>query len=239
MWAFRIRYHLRTADSCYFVTLTYAHSITRTKNGFFTLDKSHFQNYMKRIRKDLKQSKDTPFDKKAKYIVTGEYGTKHKRPHYHAILINIPFDLISRHWPYGFVDIKEITKDRIAYVFKYAHKPRRRKMDTHSRDDRVPEYLNFSQGIGKQWLDDPKNVLFHRQNINSPWITLDTGERIAIPRYYKERIFTEDERRRIAENTKNYAVTDEELTQKQDQELLLWKQEKIRLMHKKAKKEQL
>jgi len=239
MWSFRIQYHMRTVKHAYFVTLTYAHGqASRSENGFLTLNKKHFQNYVKRIRKSLNQTKETPFNEQIKYIVTGEYGTQRKRPHYHAIIFNVPYDVISAHWEHGIIDIREISASRIAYVFKYCQKARIGRKQQHSRDDRVPEYVNFSQGLGKQWLT-PKNIQFHVDNIDNP--TLIFGKsRIAIPRYYKHRIFTDEQRQQIAENMANYTKDSESIILSHDEayKLLEYKNEKIRLMHKKAKKEQ-
>lgn len=240
MWAFRIEYHIRTVKHAYFITLTYMDgTLDRTPNGYLTLTKKHFTNFIKRIRKKLGDNKDTPFNDRVKYIVTGEYGTKRQRPHFHAILLNVPYEEIQRHWSYGIADIKEVNTNRIAYCFKYIQKPKRRKL-VHTRDDRLPEYVDFSQGIGKQWLTDQK-ISYHRRNIDNPTITLATGQRIAIPRYFKERIFSDEERKYIAEKMEElsrFSDTDQ-LSQAQSEKVLLYKNEKIRLMHKKAKKEQL
>lgn len=240
MWSFRIQQHLLTVKHAYFITITYADgTLDRSPNGYLTLNKKHFRDYIKRIRKDLGDSKATPFNHRVKYIVTGEYGTKFGRPHFHAVLLNVPFDKIQKHWPNGIVDIKELNTNRIAYVFKYIQKARIKKY-THSRDDRVPEYVNFSQGIGKQWLSH-KHISYHQRNIDNPTITLPTGQRIAIPRYYKERIFSEEQRQYIATRMEELSqFTDvTKLNETEAQKVLLYKNEKIRLMHKKAKKDQL
>lgn len=239
-WAFRISKHLLHVKHAYFVTYTYAlGQCDRSENGFLTLNPHHFRNYMKRVRKELGDNKDTPFNDRVKYIITGEYGTKKARPHYHAILLNVPYSVIEKHWPYGLVDIREIHSNRIAYLFKYCQKARVTKR-IHDRDDRIAEYVNFSQGIGKQWLTD-QTQHYHVTNINNPTITLSSGERISIPRYYKERIFTKEQREQIAENMSyiedhNQQVIDS-LDHQQQQELLAYKNEKIRLMNKKAKKD--
>lgn len=236
MWAFRLKWHMRFVKSAYFVTLTYASGIKRTPNGFLTLHKKHFQNYMKRIRKELNDNKDTPFNHRVKYIVTGEYGGKRGRPHYHAILFNVPMDVIKKYWPYGLVDIREVNSSRIAYIFKYISKARKPKQ-THDRDDRVPEYVNMSQGLGKQWLEDKRNVDFHRRFKERPYIVLENGQKMAIPRYYKERIFTPEERQQIADYMKTYGDDKPILTPEQDQLVLQRKKEKIRLMYKHSKRE--
>lgn len=239
MWAFRISVHLKTVKHAYFVTYTYADGFAdRSSNNFLTLNPKHFRDYIKRVRKEIGDTKDTPFNDRVKYIVTGEYGSTRGRPHYHAILLNVPFDKITKHWKYGLVDIREIHGNRIAYLFKYCQKARVTKK-IHDRDDRIAEYVNFSQGIGKQWLT-PLNKLYHNVNIDNPTITSVTGERIAIPRYYKERIFTKEQRDYIAQQMENYGEDlTKDLTHEQHEQLLMYKNEKIRIMNVKAKKDKL
>lgn len=244
MWSFRIQYHMRFVKHAYFVTLTYGQDqIKRSPKGFLNLHKKDFQDYIKRIRKELKQTSKTPDNDKVKYIVTGEYGGDRGRPHYHAIIFNVDFETIIKHWPHGYVDIKEVNKNRIAYIFKYIWKPRKRKDPDHW-DDRVPEYVNFSNGLGVQWLTE-KNIQYHRKNIDNPTITLPTGERIAIPRYFKEKIFNEEERQYIADKMREFASVDEKeqilntLTDDQHNQLLQWKKEKMRISQKKSKKDSL
>lgn len=240
MWSYRLQHHFKYVKHVYFITLTYGRdNITRSPNGFLNLNPPDFVKYIKRIRKHLKQDKHTPFNDQVKYIVTGEYGTKRARPHYHAIIVNVPAAVLSELWEHGIIQIDEVNPNRIAYIFKYCQKARIRKQ-THSRDDRVPEYVNFSKGLGKQWLNT-RGPSYHVRNIDNPTITLPTGERIAIPRYYKERIFSASQREYIAERMQEITPFNDpsELTPEDQQRLLQWKNEKVRIMNKKAKKDKL
>lgn len=238
-WAYRLKYHMRTVKHAYFLTLTYADGqCKRSDNGFLNLCPDDFRKYIKRIRKRLGDNKHTPFNDRVKYVVTGEYGSRRGRPHYHAIVFNVPFEVLMKEWPHGIVDVRDVNSSRIAYVFKYTQKARIRKL-THDRDDRIPEYINYSQGLGKQFLT-PLNILYHVVNIDNPTITLETGERIAIPRYYKEKMFTKDQRDYIAQRMIEISdFPDAMLTPDEQQLVLAYKNEKVRIMNKKAKKDKL
>ena len=74
--------------------------------GGFSLLRSDFQKFMKRLRKHAKSTK-------IKYYACGEYGTNYtERPHYHAIVFNLPrpFDkYITKAWKYGHIHVGTVT----------------------------------------------------------------------------------------------------------------------------------
>lgn len=114
----------------------------------WSLHRSHFVDFMKRLRRAFP-------GEKIRYFMAGEYGSicKHGvnlklvkcplcnvgRPHFHAILFNAGFpDLepygsrngdtrftspfLERVWKYGFVDVGECNFDSAAYVARYVLK---------------------------------------------------------------------------------------------------------------------
>ena len=137
-----------------FVTLTYRPLEECTKEqkeggkyiqDRWSLEKSHFQKFMKRLRKSRTGDK-------IKFFQAGEYGRickhgidlekvkcplcKHGRPHHHALLFNVEFpdleiystkDGVNRYtskelekiWGYGFVDVGEVTFQSAAYTARY------------------------------------------------------------------------------------------------------------------------
>lgn len=94
---------MQTSGLMMLVTLTYApENYPRTKNGeYATLDKSHPDKYLKRLRK-------------AGYVFrqmgSGEYGDVSWHPHYHILFFlkneEIPEQVLKEKWPHGFVDVK-------------------------------------------------------------------------------------------------------------------------------------
>lgn len=103
-WVFRIMQEDRISDSAYFVTLTYdGDNLPRSYNGLPTLVKSDFQLFMKRLRINLKRAGK---QSSLKYYAVGEYGSKFKRPHYHAVIFNLPdTDLIESTWGKGGIHV--------------------------------------------------------------------------------------------------------------------------------------
>lgn len=189
-WVFRLLQEEKRSSSSYFVTLTYdTRMVPITKNGFMTLCKKDFQDYMKRLRKLCP-------DSKLKYYAVGEYGSQYQRPHYHAIIFNVPeqemfFDAWSLDGvPFGIVHVGTVTGDSIAYTAKYIDKPNFSKK--HGRDDRVAEFSLMSKGLGSNYLTDDM-INYHRSDSSRMYVTKEGGYRIALPRYYRDKIFSEHE----------------------------------------------
>uniref|UniRef100_A0AAU8AXM0 Replication initiator protein n=2 Tax=Dulem virus 149 TaxID=3145626 RepID=A0AAU8AXM0_9VIRU len=101
-WAVRCMHESSLWDSNLFLTLTYDDAHLPIDNG---LDKTHFQKFMKRLRKwvfDPNGLGRVPqyeyFEDDQKHLINGvrffhcgEYGGKRGRPHYHAIIYNLDF----------------------------------------------------------------------------------------------------------------------------------------------------
>lgn len=188
----------KVSTSAHFVTLTYdpVH-VPISPHGFMTLDKTEFPRYMKRLRKLTSN--------KLKYYACGEYGSTNKRPHYHAIVFGCPDDkLFFEAWKldgkhFGEVYVGSVTGNSVAYVMKYIDKAKNEQglfpgwRPFVGRDDRVPEFALMSKGMGKSYITD-RVKRYHNADLTRNYLTVDGGFKIAMPRYYRERIFDEDAR---------------------------------------------
>lgn len=191
-WVFRLMQEYKVSSSAHFVTLTYdPEHVPISEHGFMTLDKSEFPRYMKRLRKIV------PRGTILKYYACGEYGSKNSRPHYHAIIFNCPkdeffFDVWSLGGVhFGGVNVGQVTQNSVAYTMKYIDKSVFK--SRHSRDDRVPEFALMSKGLGQSFVT-PAIKSFYKADLSRNFLTRDGGYKIAMPRYYRERVFDEDER---------------------------------------------
>lgn len=212
MWAARIIHESALHDHSggnAFVTLTYRSpwecDTQQRKEGLHvpldgSLNKKHFQLFMKRLRKNT--------GKKIRYFHCGEYGDENLRPHYHAILFNyFPDDaqLIRTHdgislyssnelettWGYGFVTIGEVTYESAAYTARYCLKkvtgPQAE--EHYLRFDEYgvchwvePEYCTMSRkpGIGRDWYEMYNTDIYPSLEMPIP----GKGNTYSIPRYY-------------------------------------------------------
>lgn len=162
-----------------FLTLTYDYDNIPMNKGKFTLQKSDYQGFMKRLRKRLP-------DRVFKYVVCGEYGKERNRPHYHMILVGADFDdakHILASWGKGFVHFGTATAASIAYTFKYAIKGTVAAVDYRQ----TKEFVCMSKGIGEDWAFEVK---YHKYTYTAKCVNKKTGEVVEriFTRYRKERI---------------------------------------------------
>ena len=169
-WAIRCTHEASLHDANSFITLTYDDE-NIPEDG--SLDITHFQKFMKRLRKSLTQ--------KIRFYACGEYGEKYGRPHYHACVFGHDFpdktlwktsnDIplyrsasLEALWPLGYSSIGQVTFQSAAYVARYLLKKvtgdasalhyEYINPETGEIHQRRPEYTNMSRrdGIGKQWF---------------------------------------------------------------------------------------
>ena len=202
-WAFRLWKQMDVSDSAYFITLTYADE-PLTKNGHGTLKKTDLQRFWKRLRKR------SP-GRRIKYYACGEYGGLYKRPHYHAIVYNIPQSLAldsenfaKSIWTHGQVDIAPANMPTIFYTVGYIMKGSwepQHEIDTDTglitcEDDRVPEYSTMSKNLGLNYLSEA--IWNWHVDTMSSFVTMQNGSLMAMPRYYREKVFSREERKELA-----------------------------------------
>lgn len=188
MWSFRLMQEDKHSLSSHFITLTYNNeNVPITKKLFMTLDKRDIQLFMKRLRKDNKN--------KIKYYLCGEYGSQTKRPHYHAIMFNVDINTIQSNWNKGDIHIGQVSEASVGYTLKYMFKETR--VPEHQNDDRLPEFSLMSKGLGINYLTN-NMIRWHKEDLlNRVYLNILDGKKAAMPRYYKDRIYTREERGQI------------------------------------------
>lgn len=183
-WIFRLRQEDRVHSSSVFATLTYSPAnIPLSLAGYMTLVKKDYQLFMMRLRKNTGK-------KTIKYYACGEYGSTTWRPHYHAIIFDVTFDEVHEAWGKGQIYIGAVNGDSIAYTAKYMCKPR--SIPQHEKDDRVPEFSLMSKNLGANYLSPAMHQFY--ESTGNTFLIDEGGYKQALPRYYRERLFTPEER---------------------------------------------
>lgn len=185
-----------------FLTLTYAPEHLKSPR----LQYSDFQLFMKRLRELHTRDVTDPELKKEmeiSYMVTGEYGEKDKRPHWHAIIFNysppdLKFHKMSkcgkhRIFKSAIIDelwgkndskkvpneIGDVSIDSAGYVARYAAKKL-----VHGNDqehDYHPIHKTSSKNaIGKKYISANYKQIFRLGFVRIPGSKIKTK----IPRYY-------------------------------------------------------
>ncbi len=185
-WTCRLYFEAISAISSIFVTLTYDDEHLPLKNGFPTLNKRDCQLFLKRLRKQFPNHH-------IKYFLCGEYGITTARPHYHAIIFDLPLcgnfleyyriELLKI-WSLGHITADKVNINRIGYVSKYILKTQSEK-EHYLEFEIQPPFLLSSRrpAIGAAIADkikdylSPDNTTIHYH-----------GYTFILPRYVKEKL---------------------------------------------------
>lgn len=193
-WSFRLMNEYLTSRSGIFLTLTYnTLTIPINEAGQLTLLKRDVQLFFKKLRK-LNANK-------IKYYAVGEYGTIKARPHYHIILFNADVNTIQTAWDKGEFFVGTLTDASVGYTLGYISKKPR--IPEYTGDYRQKEFSLMSKRMGLDYLKPNMIKWHHADFMNRYYIPLLDGKKIAFPRYYKEKIYSQEQREQIGINLQN------------------------------------
>lgn len=190
-WTFRLLKESQYSVSSYFIGLSYEDG--KTDGNVY---KETCQLWLKRMRKAL-------YPIRFKYYLVSEYGETTFRPHYHCLIffreivsINRITDVVQKTWNRGFVDIGLCEQASIHYCTHH-HISK-----GYHPDGLNPTFTLMSRrpAIGFDYIS--RSGSFHIGNPELSYVTFEGGFKTVIPRYYKNKLYTEEERKIIAENAK-------------------------------------
>lgn len=198
-WAFRFNEQMKQCNvyKPLFLTLTYEDKyLAYINDDRPTLVKSDLQGFIKRLRQNERRKGNKL---KLIYYGVGEYGGLNERPHYHVLLLNCSDERsITDAWYYGNIHFGTVEPASIAYVLKYAQKK-----ITIINDERFKEFAVMSKKIGISYIENNLNIDYNKKNLK-PFLTTEGGIKIPMPRYYKEKIFSKNERNRMNEKAASF-----------------------------------
>lgn len=183
-WIIRLNEEFQQHISSMFVTLTYNDEHLPMDNGIPVVCKHDVQLYVRYLRR---------LGLKFKYFIVSEYGPTTFRPHYHLILFGVGVDSLEHlvtTWSKGFVSAFAVSGGCINYVSRYTliHSDL---PDYLLTPERKP-FMLCSKGIGKAFCDNKETQKFHQSTLTTTYD--DNGYTKPLPRYYKEKLFTSDQR---------------------------------------------
>lgn len=227
-WSFRLMQEYKQSISSTFLTLTYdTDHVPISKNGFLEVNRRHPQLFFKRLRYNLGRSfqvlqargvsgsaqsrysgmcSQKVYDQRihpVRYFLVAEYGTKGKRPHYHAIIFNADIELIQKSWIgddgryMGDIHCGDVNEASVGYCLKYMLKGGWKPM--HRNDDREPTFTFMSKGLGKNYLTPQMRAWHEADLLNRMYCNIPGGKKCSMPRYYKDRIYTESDRQLVGD----------------------------------------
>lgn len=199
---------MKVCKTCFFVTLTYDEEhVPRDDETFLmVLDKRDVQLFFKRLRKKFPNNG-------IRYFLCGEYGPKDLRPHYHALIWNLPEDnspkriktqkLIESIWQQGGVYVGEdVSGGAINYCAKYCLTP------SFTPDSLPKPFLLTSRrpGLGSNYVT-AQTIKYHQTN---NLVVID-GTPLPLPRFYKNKVESREvSKRKYYENEKRLKEEEEQ-----------------------------
>lgn len=183
-WIFRLGQEVKQCKLPCFITLTYndENLPIGDVDGVpqSVLVKSDLQKFFKRLRKN-----GAEYMQNMRYFAVGEYGAKHNRCHFHAVIMapNLRYvsdlqKLVLKSWTLGFSSVKLCTQKQIHYVCKYMNK-------LDARPHLVKPFRLYSRSIGLCYLTQ-KMIDYYLTTFDRTCIS---GKcRIGLPRYYRRKL---------------------------------------------------
>lgn len=172
------------------------------QNPFGTLKSEDWTLFLKRVRQHYKRKYN---HENIRFMACGEYGEKGQRPHYHAIMYNLPIHNMTFHqfnenheplyrcleleeiWGKGLIVAAEVNWNTCAYVARYITK----KVGIPTQDQYykclgiAPEFFRMSRkpGIGRTYFEAHKDEIYKKDYLA---ITKYGGGKMRVrpPKYY-------------------------------------------------------
>lgn len=214
-WANRMEMELPYHENAWFLTLTYddEHVPWSYNNGLginkwtgeveienLTLNYDDLEGFWKRLRRYIQYHKKG--NKKIVYYAAGEYGGTTHRPHYHAIVYDLPIkkdelkeykrkkgavyyncEWINKVWGLGFVVLSPATWNSMSYTAGYTTKKIYGKegKEFYKELGILPEdnRMSLKPGIGAQYYYDHAEEIYSKDQIQ-----LKNGKICKPPRYF-------------------------------------------------------
>lgn len=191
-WRFRLLYECLALspsqmDRTYFVTLT-------LENKFYTEKKLELKKYVRKFLERLRYRTG----KSVRHFIVTERGEKKNRLHFHAIFFDVHFNMaeLYKYWLYGFIEYRKLRSppytlsQSISYCTSYVTKGKKGHIDYVITPENYPLVL-VSPGLGASYVS--KMHSYHHQNILVPFALDPTGHVVGLPRYLRQKIFSESE----------------------------------------------
>lgn len=213
-WFIRNLEELRNVENvmCTFVTLTYDDdSLPHDSNGHPVFVKRDVQLFLDRFRKKLLRANLGRF----KYFLVSEYGDQTGRPHYHALFYHdtvidplVYSDILFDAWRNCKIEIDwhYLNEAEISYcanyVLSYIYSAKNNLERPFMLSSRRP-------AIGFSFLDNEIKVV---DSYRGDFVGYsDFQNRYKLPRYYKDKIFNDDEKFDIVESYLDWLKSQEEV----------------------------
>ena len=192
-WKVRLCEEIKVNKYAYFTTLTFSNeSLQELMKALKTTEETNavaeiaVRRFLERWRKKYKKS--------LKHWFITELGHKNtERIHIHGIIFSefeITNELINSIWKYGRTDTGQYCNiQTINYIVKYVTK-----IDTEHKN--FKPVILCSAGLGEEFVhtETAKRTYKYKPHNSAEYYTLNNGQKVALPIYYRNKLYSEKER---------------------------------------------
>lgn len=192
-WGIRLTEDIKDHKNATFVTLTFndmSYNLLRDEcksnpseyeidNEIATLATRRFlERWRKKYSKSIRH-----------WLITELGGTRTERIHLHGILYTENKNDINKIWSYGYTYIGDyVNSDTCKYIVKYLHK-------TDLKHKEYKPIILCSKGIGSSYLEKHNSTLNRFKGTDTKeTYTYSNGSIAGLPTYYRNKIYTDEER---------------------------------------------
>lgn len=190
-WRFRLLNEILSLSSSalsksYYVTLT-------IEPKYYSEKKAHLKVMVRRFLDRCRKR----YGHSVRHFLVTERGEEKQRLHFHGFFINtdVPPNMFYQLWHYGFVSIYPIgdrgysISQEVSYCTTYITKGKKGRLPDVLTPEDVPLVL-VSPGMGKSYVN--RKSSFHQSTL-LPFAYDFTGKLRSLPRYYRLKVFTEQQ----------------------------------------------
>lgn len=193
-WQVRLNEEIKIHNCKYFVTLTFSEeNLEKLCKEIHTSECNAIagiaiRRFLERWRKKHKKS--------LKHWLITELGhTGTERIHIHGLIFSdkeITQEKLQKYWSYGYADTGKYVNSRtISYIIKYVTK-----IDNDHKQYKAEIFC--SAGLGKNYLSSRSAEARKYKPLKTiEYYTLPNGQKVNLPIYYRNKLFTEEEREKL------------------------------------------
>lgn len=192
-WCVRLNEEIKLYRYKYFVTLTFAPDALNKLCKQYNMNECNAVA-TKAVRLMLERYRKSEKKPLRHWFITEMGHENTERIHLHGIIFRdtpLCTDELEKLWSYGKIDIGQYCNERtINYIVKYITK-----LDSDHKGY-VPTIL-CSAGLGQSYVNTSAHVHAFNRTHTRDYYTLPNGQRVNLPIYYRNKLFTEQEREEL------------------------------------------
>lgn len=193
-WQIRLNEELKIANYAYFVTLTFSNEeLLNLSQEIKNTDENllatiAIRRYLERYRKKYKHSL-------RHWFITELGHNNTERIHLHGLIFpthEMTNEEIANFWKYGYTFTGDYCSEKtINYIIKYVTK-----IDEDHKDYNA--IILCSAGLGSNYItESTKKIHKYTKGETREYYKLPNGQKINLPIYYRNKLFTEEEKQKL------------------------------------------